>query len=306
MANESILRLARRLRRKPGRVGLALGGGAARGWAHIGVIEALADRGIRIDCIAGTSMGALVGAFHASGRLSELREIACGLDWRRVLHYFLEMTFPRSGMIDGRKIADFARKSIAFSRIEDMPIPFKALAADVQTGEEASCQTRLLGEHSISNLLLCCSACGRLKGARFPLDPAGEPLFIDPSHDDPWAHLNFVPETGALMPREWRDADLTLQCSEKGRWTAQILLGDERIQDGWRRTWRHLARRVREFLALPCAAEPLLQDLQEEDTRGLLPWCFGPVGRTYSPFLELREHHPAVWQTCETRLAPAP
>ena len=136
MANESILRLARRLRRKPGRVGLALGGGAARGWAHIGVIEALADRGIRIDCIAGTSMGALVGAFHASGRLSELREIACGLDWRRVLHYFLEMTFPRSGMIDGRKIADFARKSIAFSRIEDMPIPFKAVAADVQTGEE--------------------------------------------------------------------------------------------------------------------------------------------------------------------------
>lgn len=156
------------------------------------------------------------------------------------------------------------------------------------------------------NLLLCCSACGRLKGARFPLDPTGEPLFIDPSHDDPWAHLNFVPETGALMPREWRDADLTLQCSEKGRWTAQILLGDERIQDGWRRTWRHLARRVREFLTLPCAAEPLLQDLKEEDTRGLLPWCFGPVGRTYSPFLELREHHPAVWQTCETRLAPAP
>ena len=95
------------------------------------------------------------------------------------------------------------------------------------------------------NLLLCCSACGRLKGARFPLDPAGEPLFIDPSHDDPWAHLNFVPETGALMPREWRDADLTLQCSEKGRWTAQILLGDERIQDGWRRTWRRSTSRDR-------------------------------------------------------------
>ncbi len=136
MTDESILRRARRLRRKPGRIGLALGGGAARGWAHIGVIEALAERGIRIDCIAGTSMGALVGAFHASGRLSELREIACGLDWRRALHYFLEMTFPRSGMIDGRKIADFARKSIAFSRIEDMPVPFKAVASDVKTGEE--------------------------------------------------------------------------------------------------------------------------------------------------------------------------
>ena len=136
MLNQTIRRLALRHRRRPGRIGLALGGGAARGWAHMGVIAALADRGIRIDCMAGTSMGALVGAFHASGRLRELREIACGLDWRRVLHYFLDMTFPRSGMIDGRKIADFARKSIAFSRIEDMAIPFKAVATDVQTGGE--------------------------------------------------------------------------------------------------------------------------------------------------------------------------
>lgn len=133
---ESIRRLARRLRRKSGRVGLALGSGAARGWAHIGVIEALAGQGIQIDCIAGSSMGALVGAFHASGRLRELREIACGLDLRQVLYYFLEMTFPRSGLIDGRKIADFARKSIAFSRIEDMAIPFRAVATDVRTGEE--------------------------------------------------------------------------------------------------------------------------------------------------------------------------
>lgn len=133
---ESIQNLVRRLRRKPGRVGLALGSGAARGWAHIGVIEALIEQGIKIDYIAGTSMGAMIGAFHASGRLRELNDIACGLDWRQVLYYFLEMSFPRSGLIDGRKIADFARKSIAFSRIEDMAIPFRAVATDVQTGEE--------------------------------------------------------------------------------------------------------------------------------------------------------------------------
>ena len=91
-----------------------------------------------------------------------------------------------------------------------------------------------------ANLLLCCSACGRVKGTRFPLDHEGQPLFIDPTVDDPWAHLNFLPETGALEPREWLSANNTAQCSEKGRLTAKVLLSDERIHDGFLMTFRHI------------------------------------------------------------------
>lgn len=156
------------------------------------------------------------------------------------------------------------------------------------------------------NMLLCCSRCGRLKGAPFPLDQAGQPLFIDPSLDDPWAHLNFLPETGALTMREWLEADNAVQCSKKGSLTAEVLLSDEAIHDGFLRTYRHLCRRVREFMTCPTSAEHLLHTLSEEDTRGLLPWCFGRIGRTYPPFADLREQHAEVWLTCETWLRPAP
>ncbi len=69
------------------KIGLALGGGAARGWAHIGVLKALAAAGIKPDIIAGTSIGAVVGACHAAGHLDELEGFARELTRRRILGY---------------------------------------------------------------------------------------------------------------------------------------------------------------------------------------------------------------------------
>jgi NTE family protein len=118
------------------KIGLALGGGGARGWAHLGVIEALEEAGIEVDVVAGTSMGALVGGAFASGHAAMLREFALQLDWKQVAYYFLEVNFPRSGLIDGTKIAAFVRKNIGRSNMESLPVPFATVSTDVLTGKE--------------------------------------------------------------------------------------------------------------------------------------------------------------------------
>jgi NTE family protein len=119
----------------PRKIGLALGSGAARGWAHIGVINALSEVGIRPDCVAGTSIGALVGAAYASGKIRSLEELARGLDWRKVVSFF-DVVFPRSGLIDGRKIADSVREHVEPGNIEDLPLPFRAVSTDLVTSGE--------------------------------------------------------------------------------------------------------------------------------------------------------------------------
>lgn len=127
---------SRRLPRMPGKIGLALGSGAARGWAHIGVIDALIEKGIRIEYVAGTSMGALVGAVYASKKIDILADVARRLDWRQVIYHFLEISFPRSGLIDGTKVEAFVRRYVQLCDIRDLPVPFCAVATDVQTGGE--------------------------------------------------------------------------------------------------------------------------------------------------------------------------
>ncbi len=122
-------------RRAP-RVALVLGSGAARGWAHIGVVQELLAAGCRIDMVAGASMGALVGAVFAAGRMEGLRDLACRLDWRQMISYFIELNFPRSGLIDGRKVVEFTRRYVKFARIEELPLPFRAVATDIISGSE--------------------------------------------------------------------------------------------------------------------------------------------------------------------------
>jgi len=117
------------------RIALALGSGAARGWAHIGVIRALSEAGIQPDRVAGTSIGALVGAAYASGRISSLERVARELDWRKVVSLF-DVVFPRSGLIDGRRIADSIRDHVEPGDIEDLPLPFCAVSTDLATGDE--------------------------------------------------------------------------------------------------------------------------------------------------------------------------
>ena len=126
-------------RKAPRKIGLALGSGSARGWAHIGVIRALTEAGIHIDCIAGTSIGALVGAVHASGNIDTLEDVVLEMDWKKIV-YFFDVVLPKSGLIDGNKVADFIRSCVEESNIEDLPVPFSAVSTDLATGNEVVIQ----------------------------------------------------------------------------------------------------------------------------------------------------------------------
>jgi len=117
------------------KIGLALGSGSARGWAHIGVIKALSEAGIRVDYVSGTSVGAVVGAVFASGAIHTFEEVVLELDWRRVVS-FLDVVFPKSGLIDGSRIADFVRTHVGEKDFEDLFLPFCAVSTDLATGRE--------------------------------------------------------------------------------------------------------------------------------------------------------------------------
>ena len=117
------------------KIGLALGSGSARGLAHIGVLRAINETGINIDVIAGTSMGALIGAVFAAGKLDGLTARFLDFDWKSIIT-LLDPVFPRSGLIDGQKITDFVRAHVPATNIEDLPIPFRAVATCIMSGEE--------------------------------------------------------------------------------------------------------------------------------------------------------------------------
>lgn len=119
----------------PAKIGLALGSGSARGWAHIGVICALEEAGIPVDFVAGTSIGALVGAVFAAGRLDGLEEEARHLRWSRVASFF-DVIFPRSGLIDGRKVVDALGDYLPDRDIEELTVPFGAVATDLSSARE--------------------------------------------------------------------------------------------------------------------------------------------------------------------------
>lgn len=121
--------------KRPQKIGLALGSGSARGWAHIGLIQALAKMDIRVDYVAGTSIGALVGAFYAAGRINTLKEFALNLDRKQILCFF-DVVLPKSGLIDGKKVADFLRSYVKGINIEDLSLPFRAVSTDISTGRE--------------------------------------------------------------------------------------------------------------------------------------------------------------------------
>ena len=117
------------------KVGLALGSGSARGWSHIGVIRALTEAGIRLDYVAGTSIGALVGAVYASGEIDALEEVVLQLDWKEIAYLF-DVVFPKSGLIDGKKVSVFIQNHLNEINIEDLSLPFCAVSTDLGTGDE--------------------------------------------------------------------------------------------------------------------------------------------------------------------------
>jgi NTE family protein len=118
-----------------GKIGIALGGGAARGWAHIGVLKCLRDAGIEPDIIAGTSIGAVVGGSAAAGRLDELETFALDLTRRRVLG-FLDLNLSGSGLISGQRLCDRLEISLGDTAIESLERTFAAVATEIGTGNE--------------------------------------------------------------------------------------------------------------------------------------------------------------------------
>lgn len=117
------------------KVGLALGGGAARGFAHIGVLRVLEQNGIIPDIIVGTSIGAVVGGCYAHDKLSAFEEWSRGLTARGVLGY-LDISLVGSGMISGGRLASRLQEAIGDTLIENLPRQFAAIATELGTGHE--------------------------------------------------------------------------------------------------------------------------------------------------------------------------
>ena len=116
-------------------IGLALGGGGARGWAHIGVIKKLVEAGIVPDIIAGTSIGAVVGGCYAAGGITELEQFARDLSKRRVFG-LMDFNFAGSGLITGNRLATILKKGLGDIQIEDLQHKFVCIATELGTGHE--------------------------------------------------------------------------------------------------------------------------------------------------------------------------
>ena len=119
--------------RRP-KIGFVLGAGSARGWAHIGVLRALTEEGIKPDFIAGSSVGALVGAAFAAGRLDQLEAWARALDWKRILR--LADFGLRGGLIRGRRMREVFSEQFVERNFSDLSVPFAAVATDLHSGQE--------------------------------------------------------------------------------------------------------------------------------------------------------------------------
>jgi NTE family protein len=115
------------------KIGLALGSGGARGFAHLGVIKVLKEEGIPIDLIAGSSMGALVGSFYGAGiELDRLYKLSTAFKRK----YFLDFTVPKMGFIAGKRVKEFIRVFTHGKNIEELSIPIGIVATDLLTGEK--------------------------------------------------------------------------------------------------------------------------------------------------------------------------
>jgi NTE family protein len=119
--------------RRP-RIGLALGSGAARGWSHIGVIKVLEEAGISPDIVCGTSIGSLVGAAYAAGKLDSLESWVNELNWQAIVG-LLDVKIG-GGLIEGGKLVSFLRKQLDDQTIEQLPKTFACVATDLANGRE--------------------------------------------------------------------------------------------------------------------------------------------------------------------------
>jgi NTE family protein len=116
-------------------IGLALGGGSARGWAHIGILKKLDEAGIRPKIVVGTSIGAVVGGSWASGKLPELEVFARSLTKRSMLG-MMDWSIAGSGLLSGDRLRKALEERFKGALIEDLPVKFAAIATEIKTGHE--------------------------------------------------------------------------------------------------------------------------------------------------------------------------
>src|SRR6185369_7351682 len=110
------------------KIGLALSGGAARGMAHVGVLQALIENGIQIDCVAGTSAGSMVGGAYASGMsVDEIADFGRALRWRDIGR----VTMSRLGIQSNERLEQYLRARMPVTKFEELSIPFAAVATDL-------------------------------------------------------------------------------------------------------------------------------------------------------------------------------
>lgn len=150
------------------KIGLALSGGAARGFAHLGVLKVLAEHDIPIDYIAGTSAGSIVGAGFACG-LSVEEQIAIGkqMSWYKMTKF----SYSAKGLLSNVTMGDFLMKNFPFKNIEDLPIPFAAVACELETGKEFVFREK-------GNLATAIRASCAIPGVFAPIEHEGK-LLID-------------------------------------------------------------------------------------------------------------------------------
>lgn len=119
------------------KVGLALSGGGAKGFAHIGVIKVLEKNNIPIDFVTGTSAGAIIGGIYASGTpINILEESILKMKQRNFIEFILDFGIPKGGFVKGKHIMKFVDNMLKEKRIENFKIPFSAVAADITNWEE--------------------------------------------------------------------------------------------------------------------------------------------------------------------------
>jgi len=116
------------------KLGIALSAGSAGTMAQVGAIEELAAAGLEFSYVAGTSAGAMVGAAYAAGHLDGLARTMCGLTRRQVVRLF-DPTWPRTGLLEGRRAMELIRPHVG-ERIEELPVPYAAVATDLRSGAE--------------------------------------------------------------------------------------------------------------------------------------------------------------------------
>lgn len=151
------------------KVGLALSGGAARGFAHLGVLKVLVENNIPIDFIAGTSAGSFAGGAFASGlNIEQITEIGRGSGWLKLGKF----SFSAKGLLSNSPMQQTIREKFPVSKFEDLPIPFAAVACDLETGDEVVLKDK--GDVAFA----ICASCA-IPGVFVPLEDENGRLLID-------------------------------------------------------------------------------------------------------------------------------